>query len=59
METEKAEKKPKKTSMIAKKDFKIFHPTKDKHYERVIKAGEDLADVPEIYIENLKTEGVL
>lgn len=44
-----------KTEMVAKKDFEIHH----NDYHRVIKAGEDLKDVPILYWENLKTEEVL
>jgi hypothetical protein len=47
-----------KAQLIAKKDFRISH----NGYDRPIKAGEDLsADpaVPEIYHQNLKTEGVI
>lgn len=42
-------------AMIAKKDFVITH----NDYRREIKTGDDLSDVPPIYLENLKTEGVL
>lgn len=53
-------KKPKEQSeLIAKRDFKIVHPSEGKVYKREIKAGEDLSDVPEIYHANLKTEGVI
>lgn len=41
--------------LIAKKDFWIRH----NEYERVIKKGDDLSDVPKLYHENLKTEGIL
>jgi hypothetical protein len=45
----------KKGPLIAKKDFEI----QQNDYLRVIKAGEDLGDVPAVYHANLKTEGVL
>jgi len=41
--------------LIAKKDFEIFH----NRYHLVIKAGDNLKDVPELYLANLKTEGVI
>ena len=55
-----AEKKKKfeqldKPELIAKKDFVINH----NEYHRTIKVGDDLSDVPELYHQNLKTEGVL
>jgi hypothetical protein len=40
---------------LAKKDFTIRH----NNYLREIKKGDDVSDVPVIYLENLKTEGVL
>jgi hypothetical protein len=42
-------------SFIAKKDFEIHH----NDYHRVIKAGDDVSDVPEHYHPNLRAEGVL
>jgi len=39
----------------AKKDFEIHH----NDYHLVIKSGDDLCEVPEMYLQNLKTEGVL
>lgn len=42
-------------TLIAKKDFLIRH----NGYERAIKAGDDISDVPELYHQNLRTEGVL
>jgi hypothetical protein len=42
-------------ALIAKKDFLIRH----NGYERVIKTGDDLKDVPALYHPNLRTEGVL
>lgn len=42
-------------SFTAKKDFEIHH----NDYHRVIKAGDDVSDVPEHYHPNLKTEGVI
>jgi hypothetical protein len=47
------EKKPE--PMIAKKDITICH----NDYLRKIQAGEDISDVPPIFHENLRTEGVL
>lgn len=44
-----------KAALVAKKDFRITQ----NDYDRVIKAGDDLADVPEVYHPNLKTEGVI
>lgn len=44
-----------KSDQIAKKDFKIVQNA----YEREIKKGDDLSDIPGAYLENLKTEGVL
>lgn len=41
--------------MIAKKDFEISHNS----YNRKIKAGEDISDVPTLYHQNLKTEKVI
>lgn len=41
--------------LIAKKDFVIRH----NEYLKEIKVGDELKDVPSIYIENLFTEGVL
>ena len=41
--------------LVAKKDFEIFH----NGYHRKIAAGEDISDVPKLYHQNLKTEGVL
>ena len=43
------------STLIAKKDFEIHH----NDYHRTIKAGDDLSDVPEIYLQNLKTEEVI
>lgn len=43
------------TTLKAKKDFVIHH----NDYHRDIKEGDDLKDVPKLYIDNLKTEGVL
>lgn len=42
-------------ALTAKKGFTIRH----NEYFRVIKEGEDLADVPKTYHPNLKTEGVI
>lgn len=41
--------------LIAKKDFVICH----NDYFKEIKKGDDISDVPPIYIENLKTENVI
>jgi hypothetical protein len=46
---------PTAASLIAKKDFII----RQEPYERIIRAGDDLANVPEKYHPNLRTEGVL
>ncbi len=63
METKKKRTKKKaaapKAGMTALKDFEIYHPTSENVYQRKIKKGEDLSDVPAIYHENLKTEGVI
>ena len=45
----------KDSAQIAKKDFVIHH----NEFHLVIKKGDDLKDVPKIYLPNLKTEGVL
>ena len=45
-----------RTSMRAKKDFHIFCPPE---HDIKIKEGDDLSDIPELFITNLKTEGVL
>lgn len=44
-----------KTPLIAKKDFKIVH----NDYVREIKKGDDVSDVPEMYLNNLKIEGII
>lgn len=44
-----------KQLLIAKKAFTIFQNA----YFREIKVGDDLHDVPERFLANLKTEGVL
>lgn len=49
------EEKPSKGALVAKKDFVLVH----NDYARTIVAGDDLSDVPAIYHENLRTEGVL
>jgi hypothetical protein len=41
--------------LVAKKAFVISH----NEYFREIKAGDELSDVPEQYLTNLKTEGVI
>lgn len=41
--------------MLAKKDFVIHH----NDYHREIKIGEDVSDVPTMFHQNLKTEGVI
>lgn len=45
----------KKSEMIAAKDFIIAH----NEYFKEIKVGDDLSGVPQMFWENLKTEGVL
>lgn len=45
----------KSTNLVAKKDFVISH--NDKEFK--IKSGDDLDHIPEIYLENLKTENVI
>lgn len=45
----------KSITFFAKKDFEIHH----NDFHLVIKSGDELKDVPVIYLENLKTEGVL
>lgn len=47
--------KQEKPRLLARKAFVIRH----NGYERVIFQGEDLSDVPEIYLDNLKTEKVI
>lgn len=47
--------KPAEKARIAKKDFVICQ----NQYRREIRSGEDISDVPEVYLPNLKTEGVL
>jgi len=42
--------------VLALKDWHICHPP---HCNVRIKEGDDLSDVPEMYHENLKTEGVM
>lgn len=49
-------KKSKEKKLIALKDFHIFHPP---HADIKIKEGDDLAEIPEIYHNNLATEGVI
>ena len=46
---------PRPGSLTAKKDFEIHQ----NGYDRVIKVGDDLSDVPELFHPNLRTEGVL
>jgi hypothetical protein len=41
--------------LVAKKDFTICHNS----FFLAIKAGDDLSGVPSIFLENLKTEGVI
>jgi hypothetical protein len=54
-EFRKGTKKTKK-DLVALKDFHIFHPP---HADIKIKEGDSLAEIPEIYHNNLKAEGVL
>lgn len=44
-----------KPKLRAKKAFEIIH----NGYMRKIAVGDDLTDVPEIFHQNLKTEGVI
>jgi len=44
-----------KSSMKAKKAFRIVQ----NEFVRDIKVGDDLSDVPAVYISNLRTEGVI
>lgn len=55
--SQKSEKKSeqKKSGLIALKDFKIVH---NEHCIE-IKEGDDLSRVPEMFLQNLRTEGVL
>lgn len=49
---------PEKNTMegeVALKDFIIFH----NEFRADIKTGDDLSKIPELYRENLKTEGVI
>lgn len=41
--------------LIAKKDF-VIHQN---DFHREIKKGENLSDIPERYLQNLKVEGIL
>lgn len=43
------------SKMVAKKDFRISCNQDD----ITIQEGDDLSDIPKMYIQNLKTEGVL
>jgi hypothetical protein len=52
--TKKKADKPSKGSLVAKKDFHIMH--NDVNIK--IKKG-DKVEVPEMYLQNLKTEGVI
>ena len=45
----------KKSSLVAKKDFRIVH----NEYDIKIVEGDTLDDVPEMFLENLRTEGVI
>lgn len=47
--------KKKEKKLIAKKDFRIVQNDVD----IVIKEGDELENIPEKFIENLKTEGVI
>jgi hypothetical protein len=47
--------KAEKSRLTAKKNFSLHH----NEYHNEIKLGDDLSDVPELYLENLRTEGVL
>lgn len=48
-------KQPAPKHLVALKDFRIVQNA----YDRKIKAGDDLSDVPAKYLVNLRTEGVL
>lgn len=50
---------PAKKKLVALKDFHIFMPGGPVPYDIKIKAGDDLGDVPEMFHQNLKTEGVI
>jgi hypothetical protein len=52
---EKKANEPKRAAFIAKKNFKIVQ----NDFVLEIKVGDDLTDVPERFVENLKTEGVI
>ncbi|BEV68537.1 hypothetical protein Bb109J_c1957 [Bdellovibrio bacteriovorus] len=45
----------KRVKLVAVKPFIICH----NDYFRLIKVGDDLSDVPEKYLQNLKTEKVI
>lgn len=47
--------KPSKSEMTALKDFRILH----NEHDIVIHKGDDLSGVPEKFVPNLITEGVL
>jgi hypothetical protein len=49
-------KKALSSKLIALKDFHIFQPP---HADIRIKEGDDLAEIPEMYHNNLIAEGVL
>ncbi len=49
------EEQPIQKKLIAQKAFTI----RQNDYLKVIAVGDDISDIPEIYLENLKTEGVL
>lgn len=42
-------------TLIAKKDFRIVHNEVDIS----IRVGDDLSEVPQMYLANLRTEGVI
>ncbi len=50
------EKKTASKKLKALKDFHLFHPP---HINVKIKKGDDLASIPKIYHDNLRTERVL
>lgn len=52
----KMEKPKKKAVRKALKDFHIFCPPK---HDIKIEKGDDISDVPEMFMPNLKTEGVI
>lgn len=54
-EPEPKQEKAERPRLTAKKAFKIVH----NNYVRDIQPGDDVSDIPEIYLSNLKTEEVI